>query len=294
MQKKDKLRILFVVNPAAGPQKTSVNVKEEILKNLDLHKFEPDFLYTRHPKHASELKSQGLLKMVDVIVAVGGDGTVNEVSKNIVNERIALGIIPTGSGNGLARHLKIPLAFNQAVKHLNRVQPRPIDAARIQDFLFLNVAGVGFDAEVSSKFAHNRKRGFLNYAKLTFSSFFNYQPDTYNINVDGETIQRKAFLIAIANSSQYGNNAAIAPEAEVDDGILNLCVMRPIKWFETPFVTWHMFRTTLHKTKYVEYHRGKNFVIHHNYPYFHFDGEPSETTDPIEINIMPKAIKVLY
>ena len=204
----NRTSVLFIVNPISGTTDKK-RIVALIPKYLSDERFDVHVAYTDHSGHAAELASEAVADGTDVVVAVGGDGTVNEVARSLVHSRTALGIIPCGSGNGLARHLYIPMNPEGAMQVLADCQIKSLDYGIINGTPFFCTCGVGFDAFVSSKFAKSGRRGLLTYIENTLKEGLKYQPDTYEMEIDGEKKQFKAFLIACANASQYGNDALI-------------------------------------------------------------------------------------
>jgi diacylglycerol kinase family enzyme len=194
-----KRQIVFVVNPLSHEIK-GLDFAGIIENYLDSNLFNYNIIYTQYAQHATKLAHDALLNSADIIAAVGGDGTVNEIGKALLNTKAALAIIPVGSGNGLARHLGIPLGPIQAIKALNHSQPIAIDTAKINDQTFLGVAGIGFDARVAHQFAQFGKRGFFSYCQVALREFSRYVPESYLITIDGKQLSRKAFILSFANS----------------------------------------------------------------------------------------------
>lgn len=288
-----KKRILFVVNPISGGRDKR-RIPELINKYLDKNLFDSRISFTEREEHGYMLAKAAIKDEFDVIVAVGGDGTVNEVSRALVHSNISLGIIPFGSGNGLARSLKIPLKIREAILTLNNLKTDIIDSAKLNNYRFFNVAGSGFDAHISQQFASNKIRGFFGYITTTFQELKKYVPQEYEIKLDEKTIIKKAFIVSIANSSQYGNDAHIAPLADVKDGLLDVVIVAPITWYKIPFLALRMFNKTAGKSKYVEMHRAKSIFIKREYEAaIHIDGEPKLESKDLYIEIVPKSLKVI-
>lgn len=288
-----KKKILFIVNPISGgrDKKKIPGLIEEFL-NKDI--FDYRISYTEKVEHGYMLAKAAVKDQYEIIVAVGGDGTVNEVAKAIINSKIILGIIPYGSGNGLARSLKIPLDIIGAIKCLNNLTVDTIDSASLNTHFFFNVAGSGFDAHISQSFASNKIRGFVGYVRTTFKELRNYVPQLYKINIDGKIIEKRAFIVSIANSSQYGNNAHIAPRADVKDGWLDVVVVKPIKWYKIPILASRMFTKTAESSKYVEIYKAKKIFIEREYEAaIHLDGEPRLEMKDLSIEIIPLSINVI-
>ena len=232
--------ILFIVNPVSGIGKQK-NIEEIIGRHIDHDKFFHSVVFTREKGHATEISRAASERGVPVVAAVGGDGTVNETAAGLVGTDTALAIVPAGSGNGLARHLKIPMNLKNAINIINRENIRKIDTATINDQLFVNVAGVGFDASVAKKFAVAGKRGFSTYLRITTDSYRNYEPKQYTLIIDGKVYKRRALLISFANSSQFGNNTVIDPSASVDDGFIDVCIVGKMPYWKAFFLAPLLF-----------------------------------------------------
>ena len=231
---------------------------------------------------------------IDIAVAVGGDGTVNEVARAIVNSNTALGIIPCGSGNGLARHLMLPMNITKAIQILNLCEIHQLDYGIINDIPFFCTCGMGFDAFVSHKFAESGKRGPITYVENVLKEGLRYKPETYEIQDEKGITRLKAFLISCANASQYGNNAYIAPQASMSDGLMDIIVMEPFDVIEAPQISIDMFNKTLDKNSKIKTFKCKHLRIHRNESgYIHYDGDPVMTGPDIEITLKEKGIKVI-
>lgn len=288
----EKKRIMFIVNPISHEIK-GLDIEKIIEKNLDSNQFEYHVVFTQYPQHASELAQDALMHSVDIIAAVGGDGTVNEVGRALVNTQAVLAIIPVGSGNGLARHLGIPLGLTKAIKALNHASPIVIDTAKINEKIFLGVAGIGFDAHIAHQFAQFGKRGFLSYCQVALREFPSYEPTSYLMTLDGKQIIRKAFILTFANSSQYGNDFIIAPKAKISDGYLDLVIIDQIPIYSIPQFLFRFVRGTLDRSHHVEAYKFKEITIQHPCIQAHIDGESILFKDSIKVTIQSKSLRVL-
>ena len=228
-----QIKILFIVNPISGTSDKR-HIIDLIPKYLDNSRFQWTIRYTEHKGHAAQFVAEAIEAGTDVVVAVGGDGTVNEVARSLVHTNTALGIIPCGSGNGLARHLYIPMNPDGALEVLSDCHIESLDYGMIDEVPFFCTCGVGFDAFISDRFAKSNRRGLLTYIENTLKEGLKYKPDTYEITIDGERQTYKAFLIACANASQYGNNVYIAPHASMSDGLMDVTLMEPFTVLEAP------------------------------------------------------------
>lgn len=288
-----KKKITFIINPISG----GINKQHFpalIGRYLDRNLFDLEINFTRSAEHNLELAQQAAETKKDIVIAVGGDGTINNIAKYMVNTGILFGIIPQGSGNGLARHLKIPLDNTKAIKVINKLHRKNIDTGMANDQFFLNVAGAGFDAHVSWMFANAPKRGFWSYTKITLNEFANYKPQSYELIVDGKTVTKDAFIICVANGSQYGNNAFIAPQANLDDGLFDISVMKPFKTYQMPAIGLEMFMKKYNNSRYVDALKGSDIVIKRpEEGVFNIDGEPVMMAKDIHIKILPESLKVI-
>lgn len=285
--------ILFIVNPISGTGKQK-HLNAILEKTLDFNAFSPTILYTHHAGHATELSREAVGKY-HYVVAVGGDGTVNEVAKGLVGTDTTMGIIPVGSGNGLARHLNIPMKMDEAVKVINKRLTERIDTVKINNELSVNVSGTGFDAHVAHKFAKNGKRGSIPYVKIAATEFQKYKTEAYKIVADGKPMFRNAFMISLANSAQFGNNALISPEAKINDGLVDICILSEFPKVEAPAVGARLFNRTMHKSKFIEIIRASKVEIDTNHPIVcHIDGEPVIFDEMLNIEVQPASLSIIY
>ena len=261
---------------------------------LDKDLFDYEILLTERAGHACELASNAKDAGIDVVVAVGGDGTVNEVARSIVHSNTALGIIPCGSGNGLARHLMLPMNVRKSIEIINRFEVHDLDYGIINGYPFFCTCGMGFDAFVSMKFAESGKRGPITYVENVLREGLKYKPETYVIEDETGTARYKAFLISCANASQYGNNAYIAPQASMSDGLLDVIIMEPFDVLEAPQISIDMFNKTLDKSSKIKTFKCKKLNIRRERKgVIHYDGDPVMTDDNVTIELKEKGIKII-
>ena len=284
-------RILFIINPVSGIGRHK-SLEDIIHSEMDESKWDVIIEHTLYKGHALEL-SRDNAETFDVIVAVGGDGTVNEVGRGLIGTSTALGIIPTGSGNGLARFLKVPFKVNKAVQALNQMQVKAIDVIKINEFHSLNVAGIGFDAFISHKFATKKNRGPLAYMHLITKEVANYKSSRYTVTIGDQTQEWDAFLISFANSSQWGNNIHIAPQARIDDGLIDVCLIRDFPKVTAPALLISLLDQSIDKNKYDVIVKAPKVTVQHKSNLLgHVDGEPVNLGKHVEVEIMPLALKV--
>ncbi len=288
-----KINILFIINPISGG-KGKLRIPDFIDKYLDKEKFSPNFVFSEYVGHASELADEAAAKNFDVIVAAGGDGTINEVATKVLKHNKILGILPLGSGNGLARFLSISKNLRYALLNINNFKIDEIDTAMFNNKCFFNLAGMGFDAHLSAVFSKDKKRGLSGYIKLGFKEVFNYKPQTYQLSIDGTAYTRKAFAISVANSSQYGNDVYIAPNASVKDGLLDVCIIKPFPIIKLPLLGYVMLRAKAENSDMIEIIKGKNIkIIREMAGAVHVDGEPLQMGTEIEAIVNPLSLKVI-
>ncbi|MBQ1646625.1 MAG: YegS/Rv2252/BmrU family lipid kinase [Prevotella sp.] len=288
-----KKKLVFIMNPISGTSNKAA-IPDLIDTTLDKDLFDYEILLTERAGHACELASNAKDAGIDVVVAVGGDGTVNEVARSIVHSNTALGIIPCGSGNGLARHLMLPMNVRKSIEIINRFEVHDLDYGIINGYPFFCTCGMGFDAFVSMKFAESGKRGPITYVENVLREGLKYKPETYVIEDETGTARYKAFLISCANASQYGNNAYIAPQASMSDGLLDVIIMEPFDVLEAPQISIDMFNKTLDKSSKIKTFKCKKLNIRRERKgVIHYDGDPVMTDDNVTIELKEKGIKII-
>lgn len=290
----EKKHITFIVNPISGTQE-----KEQIIalinEYLDIDKYTFQIIYTQYAGHAEEIAAQCAEDSHFAVVAVGGDGTVNEVARALTHTHTALGIIPCGSGNGLARHLQISMQPRKAIEAINEGIIERIDYGTINRRKFFCTCGVGFDAFVSLKFAEAGKRGLNTYIEQSLNASLNYKPETYKLTIDGnETEIYQAFLIACGNAAQYGNNAYIAPKATLTDGLLDVTILNPFTPLDVPSLALQLFTKTIDQNSHIKTFRCKTINIRREKPgVVHYDGDPVMMGANLKVTIHHAGLHVI-
>ena len=285
-------KIVFVINPVSGTERKEhiVTLIHEILKLSGIYY---DIVYTNFAGHATELAKQAIEQKYDAVVAVGGDGTINEIAQALIKTKTALAIVPQGSGNGLARHLGVPLNTEAAIKRLLEPKKMLIDAATANGNHFFCTSGVGFDAHVSASFASRALRGLAGYTYFTTRELFTYRPLTYTLEFDGKVMEKEAFLIAFANATQYGNNVYIAPQADIQDGKLDICIIKNLPKIQMPKLFFQIFNRSLPQNPYVEFYKASSIKISFDKAIpAHIDGESKGLGTSIEYKSISKALTV--
>jgi diacylglycerol kinase (ATP) len=230
----------------------------------------------------------------DVLCAVGGDGTVHELAKRLVGRGPALAIIPTGSGNGFARHLGIPLDPLLALEALRSGRIETVDAAEVNGEAFAGVLGIGFDAVVAHRFAAQHARGLKTYVQEGALAYRDYTSETYTIDAGGERREVTAFAITVANSNQYGNNAVVAPLASLTDGLLDVVVIEEPSLFRAPLMVAQLFSGTFNKAGGVTTIQVPQLTITRDAEGpAHLDGEPVVLGSTLDVRILPRALRVV-
>lgn len=285
--------IIFIVNPISGTQDKEA-ILEYVEANINRNIFNPRIIKTEYAGHAYDIAKKAVEDKVSFVVAIGGDGTINEVGRALINSDTALGIIPCGSGNGLARHLHIPMNYQKALQVINNANVRSIDYGIIAGHPFFCTCGVGFDAFVSLKFAGSKRRGLITYLENTLQESLHYEPETYEIENSEGTVKYKAFLIACGNASQYGNNAYIAPQASLSDGMMDITVLEPFTVLDVPTLSFQLFTKTIDMNSRIKTMKDRKITIHRaNEGVFHFDGDPMMGPKDLVVEIIPSALKVV-
>lgn len=285
-------QILFIINTISkGNLKSSFD--SYINKSQLVDNYSYDTIYTGYSGHAYKIANDNKDKY-QIIVAVGGDGTVNQVSRALIHSNATLGIIPIGSGNGLARYLGIPLSINKALQLIVKEHVKAIDCATINGNHFINMAGIGIDGYIAHKFAKSKKRGFKSYIINTLKAIASFKTKHYHIQVKDENIYKRAVIVSFANSTQYGNNAHISPEAKIDDGMIDICIIRKFPYYCAPKIIYRLFARNIHKSKYVDIHRSDKALIRNTEKiYGHIDGEPIELEQDINLAVQNKSVKII-
>jgi YegS/Rv2252/BmrU family lipid kinase len=286
-------KVFFIVNKYSG-KGFQPEVEGQIIDACTAAGIEATLEFTQYRGHATELAYDALADGYTRIFARGGDGTVNEAARALVHSPAALGILPAGSGNGLARHLAIPLTLDQALKQLTHYRIQPTDTLLINGGLSVNVSGFGFDAHVATQFGKNGQRGLAGYSKLVLGDFFRYQEFDVRGTADGQPFQQRAFMVALANASQFGNNALVAPDASVSDGVLDVCFIRRIPIVEAvPFIL-KIFRGRIEKSRFATLIKAKHFIAEVSEPQpLHLDGEPIPPSTRFEVQIQPHSLNMI-
>jgi diacylglycerol kinase family enzyme len=287
-----KKKIRFIINPISGGVKKA-KVPQMIEEHLDHTLFEYDIAITQYKRHAKAIAAESAREGIDIVCAVGGDGSVHEVGTALIGTNCHLAIIPTGSGNGLARHLKIPLKTPEAIRSINQLHSLRMDTVLANDKAFLGVGGFGFDAFIAKRFDEYHIRGFYGYAQLIYEEYFSYNPPKVKVILPNETIKGKFLLSSIANSSEFGNGFVISPKSMVTDGQLELVLLKQFAWWRTMGILSRFFMKRIEGSRFIRIIPFTKARIILEQPLAHYDGEPFEVRKEINIEIVPKSLSVL-
>jgi diacylglycerol kinase (ATP) len=286
-------KILFIVNPISG----GLNKRKLpglIMKNLDPKMFEAELFYTSLKLNAREITLKAIEEKFNIVIAAGGDGTMNQVAQCLINTDIVMGILPLGSGNGLARHLHIPLNIKKAIAFINRMQVKRIDTISVNGQYSVNCVGLGFDAFVAYHFSKLPKRGLQTYAATTFRQFKKYHRQFYSIDIDGDHYEGKAAIVTFANSSQWGNNFYIASTADITDGKIDVTIIPHLNYRNFLQLAYRLISKTIHKSSQAVTYKAERIILKlkEDTP-MHIDGEPMMVHDDFKIEIVPRSLNIL-
>lgn len=285
--------VLALINPLSGTTSTEQKklLQDAFMRRAGALGYTPEVVLTAHPGHATELAAEAVRQGVNRVLAIGGDGTINETAQALRRSATALGIVPIGSGNGLARHLGIPLNPMKAIERALTGRPVVIDSGEINEHPFFCTAGLGFEAYVAHAFAQQPVRGLPTYVRTAFRAFWAYKPQRFIL--DGQ--EKELFSLTFANAGQFGNNAWMAPTANIADGLLEQCEIRPFPAQAVGMLTWRLFNKTLNQSGYWRGRSITKAIIKGNSPLLiHADGEPlTLATGQAEVRVLPGSLLVL-
>ena len=287
-----KQTIRFIINPISGVGKKG-ELPGLIEKHLDHDRFDYDIAFTEYRLHAATLAKQSAEEGIDIVCAVGGDGSVHEVGTALIGTKSKLAIIPAGSGNGLARHMNIPLEFKDAIECINKDNSISMDTVQVNDKKFLGVGGYGFDAVIAKKFDTHHRRGFRGYVSLIIHEFFKYNPINVSMDLDGKVKSLPVVLCTVANASQFGNGFTVSPKSDVTDGKIEMIILKPFKFWHIPSIIYRFFRKSGDKLRHTEVIPFKKGKIRLSKQIAHYDGEPVEVKDELNVFVVPSSLQIV-
>jgi diacylglycerol kinase (ATP) len=287
-------RMRFIFNPRSGHNARTPYLLEHARTFVAHHRLSASVVLTEHPRHATALAREAVADGCKLVVAIGGDGTLNEVAAGLIGTDAALGLVPCGSGNGLGRHLGIPNPGDGAFRNLLHGHIRVIDTGTVNGLPFFNLMGIGFDAEISARFNRLTRRGLPAYVATTLRAWWGYRPLKCTIHHDEKTISTEAFLLTVANSDQYGNDCYIAPGARVDDGQLDLVVLRGVNLLNAGPLAARLFLKKIDGSRNTLRLRGTRFEIHRpSRAPIHTDGEVHHLEERLLVKVQPRSLRVI-
>ena len=287
--KSSRLKTRFIINLRSGRAARHLDALRAFAARQGA-----SVVLTERARHACELATAAVAEGHELVVAVGGDGTMNEVASALLGTAAILGLVPCGSGDGLGRHLRIHGSVARACQILLQGRPRSIDTGLADGHPFFTAAGIGFEAEIAQRFNALRRRGFAGYVSTLARAFWSWQPQAYTVEHRGGRETVRAFTLAVANSDQYGNNALIAPGARVDDGQLDLCALPPVSVWNALPLSVRLFAGTLGRADHVTMRRADRFVVEREQPgLLHTDGELHAAGTRIEFVVRPGSLRVM-
>jgi len=288
-----KKRILFIINPISGVGKQKI-VERSIEEFIDKSKFDYEIAYTAYAHHATTLSKEAVNRGIDIVAVVGGDGSVNDCVRGIAGTNVFLAIIPAGSGNGLARTLKIPLNIKDSIEIINATQSICIDTVSLNDTVYVSIAGIGFDALIAKEFLKVKTRGFNAYFQIIAHFYPIYTPQHYILSIDGVKHETTALFICFANSNQFGYNTLIAPSASLTDGYMDVICVKKVPLILLPFIAGLLFTKRFEKSIYVKSYKAKKVHIYNDTSIdLNVDGEHLEITGGIDIKIQPQNLNII-
>lgn len=288
------MKARFIFNPHSGSNRKNPHLRDRALAFIAQERLDATVVATERPRHATELAARAVAEGCDLVIAIGGDGTMNEVASALVDTPAIFGLIPCGSGNGLGRHLGIHKAGAGAFRTLLTGRPLAIDTGLINGFPFFCAAGTGFEAVIASRFSTLTSRGFSGYLRTSASAWRSYRPERYTIHDAQGSREIEAFTLAVANSSQYGNNAYIAPHASVHDGLLDLTAVPRVHLLNAGPLLWRLFNGSIDRGTAVTHLQGATFAIERTKPgWIHTDGEPRATTARLDVSLKPRSLRIM-
>ena len=288
-----KKHLVFIINPKSGVERQK-EIQNAVYDHLDHDRFSYEIVNTKYAKHGIELAADAAAKGAYAVVAVGGDGSINDIIGGLIGTNTALAIIPKGSGNGMARTMKIPLNVEDAIKVINRDNKVAIDVAYANNQPYISNAGVAFDALISKKFARSEKRGFRVYSWLVTKHMWTYKEWEWNIVIDGKELKQKAFIVNIANGQQFGYNFKIAPQASYTDGWLDVVIVKSFPKILGGALVLRLINGSITKSLFVKHFKAKEIVVSHpNLKLMQTDGDAHDCDNKVVFSIKPAAQHIL-
>jgi diacylglycerol kinase (ATP) len=288
------LKARFIFNPHSGSNRRNPYLRDRAAEFVEERGLDATIVNTERPRHATDLAAEAVREGCELVVAIGGDGTMNEVATALVGTPAIFGLIPCGSGNGLGRHLGIRQPGRGAFQTLLDGRPMAIDTGVVNGFPFFNAMGLGFEADIAVRFSRQTNRGLAGYIRVGIPSFFAHQPERFTVRHAGGAAELEAFTLAVMNSDQYGNDARVAPGARLDDGRFELISVPRVGFFGACGMLYRLGTDSFDQVRAVTRFSGADFIIERSKPgWIHTDGEPRATTARLEISLKPHSLRIM-
>ncbi len=287
-----KRSIWFVINPISGVRRKE-DIPQLIHENLDHSKFDYLIKTTSLKGHAIEISKEAVVNNIDIVCAVGGDGSAHEVGISLIGSKTKLAIIPIGSGNGIARHMKIPLKISEAILCINNSSEILMDTVLVDENPFLGFGGYGIDALIAKRFNEDKKRGFWTYVKHVFIEFFRFNPINVTIDTNGQIKKMPVIMCTIANTSEFGNGFVFSPKSDATDGKIELILLKPFSNWYIPMLIFQFFMNRVDRSKFTEVISFKSAKITISQKMAHYDGEPTKISGELNVKVVPKSLHIL-
>lgn len=288
-------KILFILNPISGFRNfRRRKIRSKILKNIRNGKINGEVKYSKYAGHSHDIAKEAVKNNTKYIIVAGGDGSINEVARALANTDATLGIIPAGSGNGLAHHLKFPFNVNKVIRILEKFNVKQADMLNVNGIYSASVAGIGFDAIVAERYSKEKNRGFFSYLHAAMVEYFNYKPELVTIKTNDMEIKETIFFMVLANSNQFGYNFRIAPNADLFDGYMDVVIVKNVPIIAAPLSSIQVFTGHAEKSLYISSFKTKKItIIRENDGIVNIDGDPHKTGKIIQAEVMPKSLNII-
>lgn len=287
-----KKRIWFIINPISGGRKKA-DLPAMVEQYLDHQIFDYTLKYTEFKGHAIDLAMEAVQEKIDIVCAVGGDGSVHEVGTALIGTTTQLAIIPLGSGNGLARHMKIPLKVKDAIECINAGHQIAMDTLKVNNKPFLGFGGYGFDALIAKKFEGSRRRGLMTYIKLISQEVFKYNPINISIDANGQVRKLPVFLCTIANTSEFGNGFVVSPKSDATDGKFEVVILKPFSFWNIPGLLFRYFTGKMDHSSLTEVIKTDHATLVLPHSYGQIDGEPISSGKKVQVAVVPHSLRII-
>ncbi|MDR3048218.1 MAG: diacylglycerol kinase family lipid kinase [Bacteroidales bacterium] len=288
-------KTIFILNPISGSgKKRRKNIEKTIRQYIQNDVIEGEIWYSQYAGHATELAKIAIKENVKSVVVAGGDGSINEVAKVLVHTDTALGIIPAGSGNGLAHHLQLPFDINKALEVILLGHIKKADVLNVDGHYVFSVAGLGFDAQVAQHYKSSTRRGLLTYIRSSVFEYFKYDYEKITLQFDQQEITANVFFCLFSNANQFGYNFGIMPQAELFDNQLDIAIVPPISFFEVLKALPKVWNGKIEKISYIQYFKTNILkIIREKEGIINCDGDPYPTGKEFCVYVIPNALNII-